>query len=409
MNRRIKNMIITFITSAATVTVTALAVNGCKKEESSEIAYISAVNAISPVMPEEDIELLYNRDFFFDRLGYEEQKVYINMLRACRDMKEETYFESVPEYTFLKAEYALFADHPEITWRWSYSGSSDETVNTVYFDITDEGLKERNRQAIQKADDILEQIDDDLSDYEKIRIFYDTIINNTDYRENEYDQDMTSVFIENESVCAGYSRAFQYLCKESGIDCAYIEGIAYGFQDDENDEAHAWNLVKLDDDYYWVDVTWGDPLADDDDYNKTYSFFCTDDEEFHETHKAWPSVWTRDSDGNLSKEPLYTFEVPECTDPSKDYYRQTGAFFDHYDRDEMESFISEKLTEDSDGVIEFKMGDSQSYESALGDLFLDRVYVYDIIEDTFGESRAQAYEVYYIQDEHTRIISMFLD
>ena len=245
--------------AAGVILLSALALAGCEKDSEGHLSYLSAVNAASPVMPEEDLELLYNRDFFYDRLAYNEKKVYINMLRACREMKDMTYFDSVLEDTFLKAEYALFADHPEITWRWSYSGGLSGTVDTVYFDITDENKKERNKKAVESADKIIAETDPELSDYDKMLYFYDRIIDDTDYVENEYDQDMTSVFIEKNSVCAGYSRAFQYLCKASGIECAYIEGMAYGFQDDD-EEAHAWNLVKLDDGYYWIDVTWGDPV-----------------------------------------------------------------------------------------------------------------------------------------------------
>lgn len=409
MSRRNIHIIISAAAAgAAVVILSALAFSGCKKESNGQLSFLSAVNAVSPVMPDDELELLYNSDFFYDRLEYNEKKVYMNMLRACREMKDTTMFDSVPEDTFLKAEYALYADHPEITWRWSYSGNLSGTVDTVYFDITDETKKNRNREAVQKADEIIAGIDPGMSDYDKLLTFYNMIVDETDYVENEYDQDMTSVFIERDSVCAGYSRAFQYLCKASGIECAYIEGMAYGFQNDD-EEAHAWNLVKLDDKYYWVDVTWGDPISDDEKYKKTYSYFCSDDSEFFETHKPEAAVWISDGQGNVLDEPLYSFELPLCEDSSRDYYKQTGAFFGAYDREEIGNYLGNRLEENPEGVVEFKIGDKGQYVRAVNDLFDERAYVYDIVEDSLGSSVANTRDVYFIQDDTTHVVSVFLE
>ena len=408
MTHRTKIMIRTALLGGALFCGISFLLPGCKeKEEEGKLEVLSAVNAASPVMPEEDLELLYYSDFYFDRLEYEEQKIYINMLRACRDMKDKTYFDSVPEDTFLKADYAIFADHPEITWRWSYSGIYAGMVDTVYFDITDEKNKERNALARQKAQEILENMDPDLSDYDKMLYFYDRIIDDTEYAENEYDQDMTSVFVDHVSVCAGYSRAFQYLCREAGIECAYVEGIAYGFQEDD-EEAHAWNQVKLDDDHYWIDVTWGDPLSEDEKYKKTYSYFCTDDEEFFRTHDPKANVWLSDGNGGILDDPLYSFTLPECPDDSRDYYKINGAYFENYDRVAVAEFIGKKLYSDPESVVEFKMGDAWGYEQASDELFEDRVYIYDIIEEWLGSSVAGNRDVYFIEDDNTFVISLFL-
>ena len=263
------------------------------------------------------------------------------------------------------------------------------------------------KEAVKKADEIFAQVDPDLSDYEKMLVFYDKIVDETDYAVNDHDQDMTSVFLDKASVCAGYARAFQYLCKKAGIECAYIEGTAYGFQD-ANEEAHAWNLVKLDDKYYWVDVTWGDPLSEDEKYDKTYSYFCSDDEEFFKTHEPAPTAWKNDGYGNITT-PLYVFELPECTDSSKDYYKLNGSYFEDYDRGTLGEYIGNKLTEDTEAVVEFKMGGTGAYYSAMSDLFEDRVYVYDIISDYLGDNVAENRDVYYIQDDKTGVISLFLE
>ena len=69
-----------------------------------------------------------------------------------------------------------------------------------------------------------------------------------------YNQTAYSALVDNASVCAGYSHAFQYLMQQVGIPCAYVLGYVPGGY-------HAWNVVKLDGEYYAMDVTWDDPLG----------------------------------------------------------------------------------------------------------------------------------------------------
>lgn len=57
-------------------------------------------------------------------------------------------------------------------------------------------------------------------------------------------------------ICLGYASTFQLLMDLSGIECLTVEGNSHGGTED-----HAWNLVKLEEEWYAVDVTWDDPVA----------------------------------------------------------------------------------------------------------------------------------------------------
>lgn len=57
-------------------------------------------------------------------------------------------------------------------------------------------------------------------------------------------------------VCAGYAKAFQYLCSLGGVECHYVTGdIAEGH--------HAWNIVVIDGKNYLVDLTVCDQYSDE--------------------------------------------------------------------------------------------------------------------------------------------------
>lgn len=61
-------------------------------------------------------------------------------------------------------------------------------------------------------------------------------------------------------VCEGYARAFKVLCDKLGIPCVLTEGYARTSLTEQN-ELHMWNYVKIDGNWYAVDVTWNDPFV----------------------------------------------------------------------------------------------------------------------------------------------------
>ena len=53
------------------------------------------------------------------------------------------------------------------------------------------------------------------------------------------------------AICEGYSAAMTYLCKRADLYCRMVEGAV-------DNEGHAWNLIRLPQGTYYVDVTWAD-------------------------------------------------------------------------------------------------------------------------------------------------------
>jgi len=109
------------------------------------------------------------------------------------------------------------------------------------------------------------------SAYDKEKFVHDALINQVDYHTGtEMNQSAYSALVEGRSVCAGYARAFQHVLMELGIPCYYCMGYS--------GEEHAWNIVKLDDGYYNVDVTW------DDTDPTTCDYFNKTDADYAKTH-----------------------------------------------------------------------------------------------------------------------------
>ena len=65
--------------------------------------------------------------------------------------------------------------------------------------------------------------------------------------------------VNGRAVCSGYAKAFDLLAKASDLSTNIVTGTATN--SNGSTEAHAWNQIYLDGDWYNVDVTWEDPIT----------------------------------------------------------------------------------------------------------------------------------------------------
>ncbi|MCI9338053.1 MAG: hypothetical protein HFH93_11045 [Lachnospiraceae bacterium] len=172
---------------------------------------------------------------------------------------------------------AVYNDHPELFWldtgyscKYLRSGRCAEI--TLKFNETVNDL-EGARQAFQDAaGGIIAQAQSLGSVYDREKYVHDALAQLAEYDvASPMNQSAYSALVGGRSVCAGYARAFQYMMQQLGIPCYYCTGYA--------GEDHAWNIVKLEGDYYNVDVTWDDTEDSD------YGYFNKTDREYAATHR----------------------------------------------------------------------------------------------------------------------------
>lgn len=107
-----------------------------------------------------------------------------------------------------------------------------------------------------------------MTSYEKEIAIHDYIVKNTAYYPGSDLNEKTigdpifgaeGVLLNGVAVCQGYAEAMKLLMNLSGVECEVVVGTATNSNGTEN---HAWNLVKLDDEWYHLDPTWDDPTPD---------------------------------------------------------------------------------------------------------------------------------------------------
>lgn len=101
-----------------------------------------------------------------------------------------------------------------------------------------------------------------MTDFEKEMAIVQYLVANVEYPYERYaagldtreDHSAYGALVKGEAVCEGYAEAFCWLADSLGLETKFIYG-NYGGQ------LHDWNLVKLEGNWYHVDVTSDDPIV----------------------------------------------------------------------------------------------------------------------------------------------------
>lgn len=234
-----------------------------------------------------------------------EEELFKDIIKAVQNNKLEIIgnYKNLQEFNNL-SNYKEIAD-AMLCKSWELTNFIPHSViyTHVYithdeFDIIytyDEKLKELYSGVKEKAEQIIEQIiKPDMSDYEKIKAIHDYLVVNTEYDYDNYLSDTLSdesflaygVLINGIGVCSGYSEAFYILSNMVGIDCLMVEGEA-------NDGNHGWNMVRIDGQIKYIDVTWDDPIPDRGN-NIIYDYFLITEEKISIDHEWDKELYSED-------------------------------------------------------------------------------------------------------------------
>lgn len=122
-------------------------------------------------------------------------------------------------------------------------------------------ILEAEEKIKNEVDNLVAKIDKG-TDYDKILMVHDYLVNNCSFDESLQKNNIYNLYgaiVNKEAVCEGYTKAFKYLMDEIGIECIMVIGTA---TNSENvTESHAWNYINFNNKWYAIDVTWDDPIV----------------------------------------------------------------------------------------------------------------------------------------------------
>lgn len=319
--------------------------------------------------------------FYYSTMDAKEQKVYKEILYALENYVEEMPLSSTRTEIVDKVFQCVLMDHPEIFYADGYSFvkyTLGDEIKKITFSgtyIYEKEEKEHIEGEIEQAAlELLKGLRADASDYEKVKYVYETIIRNTEYDMTAEDnQNIRSVFLNGASVCQGYAKAVQYLLTKLQVPVTLVIGTV------ENGEGHAWNMVKIDDEFYYLDTTWGDASylfhvnEDSVQIQNTpeinYDYLCVTTEEILRTH-------------SISS----MYMMPYCDSVMANYYVREGAYFTVADENQLEQLIANYREQGRESVT-LKCADEVVYETMVEEL-IHKQHIFNYIE---GENNSILY------------------
>lgn len=308
------------------------------------------------------------------------QKVYDEIYETVMDFEDTVELSTTDENVLEQAYYAVMADHGGIFWveGYSYTEYTRNSMTTRMEFHPQYSMDESTRNSYQhqvdrKVEDILRGISATASDYEKAKYVYETLASTVTYQEgSQNNQNILSVFINGVTVCQGYASAAQYLLSQLGVTCTIVIGTASG-------GPHAWNLVCLDGNYYYMDVTWGSSSYHMGASGKGYvdfSYFAVTSQELFQTHA-----------------PTQYYPLPVCDHTEDSYYTREQLYYTEWD-----------LAAIEDG-IQAQTGTSISMKFATDDLY-EKAFSY-FIEDGHLWEYMDSSSVYYMENSQMRVLTIF--
>ncbi|MBR6603806.1 MAG: Ig-like domain-containing protein [Clostridia bacterium] len=205
-------------------------------------------------------------EVFEDYFDAEELKARIRAAVLNYEQNLDIWEYRIPS-SMLAELYAFFSDnftdcfHVNLAGCTKY-GNSDFLVKMVFeYLVEEEKYEEYKAIWDAKIESYLEGVDDSLTDVQKALILHDRIALRCDYDKENADAGTLplasytpfGVVINEVAVCQGYAELYSYL-----LSCVGIK--SYLCSSDVM--VHVWNIVVIDGEYYYVDVTWDDPVWD---------------------------------------------------------------------------------------------------------------------------------------------------
>lgn len=137
--------------------------------------------------------------------------------------------------------------------------------------------------------------------------------------------------MDGKTICSGYTLAFDAIMKRLGFEC----GVEFNnYSNFSILTGHVWNYCKIEDDYYYFDLTWDDTGFDSEYYKQyfdySYAYFGITKDELSKTN------FSLSSDA----------PTPYCSGTKYNYFIYKGYNFSEYNFETAKEAILKQASQD---------------------------------------------------------------
>ena len=304
-----------------------------------------------------------NCTFYYNTLTDTQKEIYLALLSSINNLdttvklKKYEYIDEETTMNDIKISMQnLFLDHPEIFYvKTNYTVSTVDLIKGKRVEVLLEYTVADKNELDNKINEVSTVLDELVNEAKGKDIFeaelylHDKIATMCKYYRYENIEDIPeechSIYgcvVNKSAVCDGLSKTLQIALDKLGIESILVSGSI-------QDQLHAWNLVKLEDEWYHVDITSDKSL--DKDFNDDssvviHSYFNITDEKILKTNAI--------EDKQL---------LPKATGTKYNYYIYKDKYISN--KDNFESKLTKILSENTDDKIaEFGIENNVEYVSS---------------------------------------------
>ena len=309
--------------------------------------------------------------FYYGKLGNLEKHAYNEIITSIYDMPEKIEVPAIDASQLDRVFSAILMDNPDLFFLGRKCTLTSEMLRTYCapeYIITREEYLLQLEEVEQVKQKIISSLSDPDDEWQTELEIHDYIIDSCTYELSENQLVCSSVYgalVNGRAACEGYSRAAKLMFDEVGIESALVSGVSVS--EDGTESLHMWNAVDIDDDFYYLDCTWDDPVGDDGAEIRSYAYFNLTAKMLSETHSEFS----------------YNFI---CNETDGNYFVRTGRLFDDY-KSSYKKRLAEMITEDigRNCVTQIRFSNKRAYKAAIDEL-VDNGGIYRVLQLSAGIS-----------------------
>lgn len=290
--------------------------------------------------------------YVYSKLSAEDKKIYDAILDAATNFKNVAILDTaITNDKMLKIFCSVYYEEPQLFWLRGSVDKFEGTSKTVslYYRYDYAQVQDMKKKIDAKADEIVKSIPAGSSAVDKLRVLHNKLALAVDF--SMQGDNVTNIYgalVEGYAQCEGYAKAMGYLCDKAGIENMLVPG------KNTKGETHAWTKVRVDGDWYNLDVTWDDPMNIPDKTYMRFNYFLVTDAEIN----------------NKSHFPITTyFSSPACTATKANYFRTYGLYAENIDQaKQMLASELKKASDSKTAQVQIKCSDTKLMQDLKKDL-----------------------------------------
>jgi hypothetical protein len=300
--------------------------------------------------------------FYYRQLTPTEQWAYNDILEQIQSFPEKVPIPKMDESALSNVFNALLYDNPMLLHL-----SRVSTLLTVgeycYFKPSyrmDPKTYQAACGAVSEAiAQLLAGMPADATPVQQELYLHDQIIRRCQYSATGEEGESTvyGALVEGKASCEGYAKAMLLLLDQMGMESYVVTGQARNSAGEVAD--HMWNKVRIDGDWYHLDVTWDDPVTDT-------------------AHQTLRRLYFNLSDADIAYSHTGFDRTDPCRATKNNFFVAEGLYFSKL-TNEAETAMAAALrdaVDAGDNFLEVRFSDAENYRKAVRSLIqLERIYL----------------------------------